>query len=791
MRILKLKLRGAIGIKKGLGVDEVEIDFTQFQPGLIALTGRNGSGKTTIMENLHPYRCMVSRDGSLQNHFFLKDSYRIIDFEIAGKFYKAQINIDALTGGSEAYLFESRIDTRTGELEYDHALNDGKLTTYDQALEKLLGTPELFFNSVFSGQKSKGIAELKPADRRKLFYELLNLNSYETYLEHAKSKLKAEELRLAEVEGEIRAIGENTDFSIEMHEEQLTVVRLKIKELQNEIEKNEHAIEQINEEIKQNEIEIQIGNESLKSNDEYKKTIATLFENLNAVTKDSNSKLARYESDLQDYYKIITNNGFLIKKKEEIETGLRLMDGIEELISTLQEKRNVLLEKKSAIQKGYSEAHQGLQKRERELHDKSKNLELLKQNLRTAQKDLNRVKEDAELISTVPCGTETGSKCRFLSNAFASEKNIEFFESEVKRISSEIKLLEINYNDLGSSINSQKELIEERCQIALKEVAEYTSIESELSKEKTLLADYKNRKYKEQLDQLLKAENEITLYQQKIDSTNKLIDELKASSSKEIYRITDEIEELQKKIDYDLAEKIAKKHEQISILQLRRQNLKHNLDARKTELENKRNEVARIIQLIEDLKKDLEKLEILKGKKLCIEDQIKDWAFLCKAFDKTGIPVLKLENSGVEITTIANELLSLFENKFRIVFETTSLTKDKKKLKETFDINIVEEDGVCEIGNKSGGQQVWLETAIQLAISLVVRQQGRNIQTSFLDEKDGALDLDNAYSYIEMLKKAHQMSGVYNTFIITHRTELLDFIPQQVKLSDGYLQILN
>jgi len=112
MRILKLKLRGAIGIKKGLGVDEVEIDFTQFQPGLIALTGRNGSGKTTIMENLHPYRCMVSRDGSLQNHFFLKDSYRIIDFEIAGKFYKAQINIDALTGGSEAYLFESRSEER-------------------------------------------------------------------------------------------------------------------------------------------------------------------------------------------------------------------------------------------------------------------------------------------------------------------------------------------------------------------------------------------------------------------------------------------------------------------------------------------------------------------------------------------------------------------------------------------------------------------------------------------------------------------------------------------------------
>ena len=171
--------------------------------------------------------------------------------------------------------------------------------------------------------------------------------------------------------------------------------------------------------------------------------------------------------------------------------------------------------------------------------------------------------------------------------------------------------------------------------------------------------------------------------------------------------------------------------------------------------------------------------------KVLIESEVKDYAFLAKAFDKTGIPVLKLENSGIEISSRANELLSLFENKFRIVFETTSWTKDKKKLKETFLINVVEDDGVCNLSDKSGGQQVWLETAIQLAISLVVRQQGRRIETSFLDEKDGALDIDNAYSYVQMLEKAHAMSGVHNTFIITHRPELLDMIPQKVVLRDG------
>jgi exonuclease SbcC len=181
MRILKLKLRGALGIKKGLGVDEIEIDFTDFKAGLIALTGRNGSGKTTIMENLHPYRCMVSRSGSLQQHFFLKDSYRILTFQHDGNIFESRILIDALTGGSEAYLYF--INPINDSCD---AVNDGKLSTYDIEIEKLLGSQELFFNSVFSGQKSKGIAELKPAERRKLFYELLNLNVYESYLETAK-----------------------------------------------------------------------------------------------------------------------------------------------------------------------------------------------------------------------------------------------------------------------------------------------------------------------------------------------------------------------------------------------------------------------------------------------------------------------------------------------------------------------------------------------------------------------------------------------------------------------------
>ena len=50
--LLKIKLRGAIGIKNGSGKDEVEVDFSKLPDGIIALCGENGKGKTTLLNIL-------------------------------------------------------------------------------------------------------------------------------------------------------------------------------------------------------------------------------------------------------------------------------------------------------------------------------------------------------------------------------------------------------------------------------------------------------------------------------------------------------------------------------------------------------------------------------------------------------------------------------------------------------------------------------------------------------------------------------------------------------------------
>jgi hypothetical protein len=55
MKLLDLKVRGSIGIKKGMGLDEISLDLSGVS-GLVALAGQNGRGKTTILECATPFR---------------------------------------------------------------------------------------------------------------------------------------------------------------------------------------------------------------------------------------------------------------------------------------------------------------------------------------------------------------------------------------------------------------------------------------------------------------------------------------------------------------------------------------------------------------------------------------------------------------------------------------------------------------------------------------------------------------------------------------------------------------
>lgn len=778
MKLLKLKLRGAIGIRKGLGLEEVEIDFTQFNSGIIALTGKNGGGKTTILENLHPYRQMVSREGSLQSHFYLKDSYRILTFEQDGSIYESKILIDALTSGSEAYLIKD-----------GSPLNDGKLGTYDLAIEKVLGSADLFFNSVFSGQKSKGIAELKPAERRKLFYELLNLDVYEVYLEQAKAELRTNENKLAEIEGEIKAL--STDqTSVDVLEDQRKQLLEDQAKIITRITDLDIEKDNLTKSLHELKVKLQLAEERQKQQSEIEEKITLLTKDIDQFTREHNTKVIRYNGEIEDRNKLIARNKKLLGNQKTIEEKLLEKKYFSDQIETC---KTYLLEAEksySNFQKDYSEKLKQLAEHEKDVNSLRNSHNELIRDLKEVNHRVEKVIQETSLISEVPCDEQTGVNCKFLINAYVGKNSLVGMNSLKTELEAKSLESEKSLHEAEAKLRTDKQLIDENYQLETSKLNEHIgNLKKDLLKYNVKLKEINDGNYEKLQEEAKNAENEIKMLEQSIAGTEKLLVEIQTSLDENVKRIEAEIQDLRKKIDNSIQNKIKEISAEIASTEDDMEGNKSALTSLAKDLDKSNSDIASIEAQVQLILNNEERIKKLNDQKSIVENEIRDWTFLTKAFDKTGIPVLKLENSGIEITTIANELLSIFENKFRIVFETTKLKADKKTFKESFDINVVDEDGACELSLKSGGEKVWAETALRLAISLVVRQQGKLIQTSFLDEVDGALSLDFAYLFLEMLRNAHNKSGVHNTFFITHRPELIDLIPQRISLADGYLKV--
>ena len=875
MNVLKLKLRGAIGIKRGIGLEEVEIDFTQFRPGIVLFVGDNGKGKSTVIDNMHSFRRLASKDGPLASHFYLKDSYRILTFEYEGEIYESKILIDGISGASEAYLYKAGVP-----------VNDGKLTTYDKAITNLLGSEELFFNSSFSAAEKKGIAGLKPAERRNLFYELLNLLSYEKYCDISKLSLKELEIRQSSLEGEIKSLQDQVErlnitpenlkevvIEKTQKEKILDDCKRDLERVRFQIDDRKQQFAKAEEKLKQNEVftNDKVEKENQLSSAEFNKTIEIsdldtekesklkqfeasnqhtleierLKQNLVTAQKEANtqknnvngkktiitSEIASIRADitscdekLDRIVKIAANNGTIKEKLAERE---KVVKSINELMA--EETR--LVTEKSGMQGEEKKALSGLTSLKSELQS-------IKQQIEAKKTEIERLDIEISTIDDVPCTEEIGSGCKFLITAHKSKTALPALIAEQKILSEQLLTASQNvdlaeaetlkFTNVLSSLDQKLEEIKinvktEAVALAELDKTNWQKLNDELSeaensrqifnsKKESLNAMLveKNRALVEYDTQLHNIEKQISgklqEYEKQISSLTNLIQRdkeiielsyiekktaLEKNHKEKAERLTQEIEQLNAKIDKQLVENIVQLNTELRAYELQQNDITEYEKTTDTAAKELATKAASMQQQLTQKQLNLDLIETKSAELQFVEREMKDYNFLISAFDKTGIPVLIMENLSVEITNGANDLLSLFDNKFRIAFETAKLTKDKKKMKEVFDINVVDADGLCELKMKSTGQKIWIETAIQLTVALMNKRKGKHIKTAWIDEKDGGLSEENAQNFMTMINEFYRKADVEKAYVITHRRALQEVAEQKIIFHDGYLEFLN
>jgi exonuclease SbcC len=769
--LVSIRLRGAIGIKKGIHKDEIFLDFDNYGNGLIALTGANGRGKTTLIENCHPYPQLLTRNGKLQDHFLLKDSLREVIYRNrteGGKLIKFLIQIDGQnkSGSCKYFVFDSSgYPTLTSDYEWIPRPGvDGNLKPYEDALNGIFGPMELFLRTAFITQRpTKKLPDLTDAtagEKKALFVELAGIDYLQRFADVAAERSRQEAAKNHDAEIKVKML-ENTVSSKADEEQGLKDSEETLKKAQAELaavtEQGKAAkadVDRLQAALNAEQIRQEKENEARKAVDKAQDEIDAL------------------DADKTRYQEFAKNKPVYAKEIAEYEA-------LQKTLEAENAKKQKVLEANSAKQQEYTQnlsAHnqkvKTIETERDNLCDRRNSLERL---VLTAENDIKLYERDA---------TEIKENCPSCGQRLPPEKLSEMkarrdqFVAKIEKERAELK----KHNAQLEEINKQIEnLGEQVAELSFDEPTPVKLDEFNDSALRTATARMSQINIAQSRAALAKAQEATA----RIDSIEKQIeDKLMYLEEKrmEVFKLIAGIEEgtlsrLSKELDSAVS-------------------LHASLTERYTAIKA---EIARQEAIMEATRRALAEIEAHENELEALRKQILDsmreggdWDLITKAFGKDGIQALELDALAPGISETANRILeSAYGDRFKIAIETTRIGGVGKKTKQIEDFLIYvtdSEDGDGEpalLDNKSGGEAVWIKRAIYDAFA-VIRKRNTNFAflSCFQDETDGALDSAAKTAYCRMLEAAHSESKLRHTFIITHSNEVKAMIDQKIDMEE-------
>jgi exonuclease SbcC len=765
MKILRLRVRGAIGFKKGLNLDSVDLDFSSLQ-GLIAFSGENGSSKSTCLEMLHPYARLVSRKGSLQQHFYGKDAEKELSFEFQGDHYKTLIKIDSESGRSEGYLWKNK--NEKSEV-------DGKISNYNKYIVELFGSPELFFNSVFCAQNSKKLNDMTTGDLKKLFSEFLRLD---TLCEYENTAKQCGNLLTAQAE-KLEREAEPLKELIYIYNEAATKLLVAKTDKQN----HEQRLSELTNNLKQAETKLTINQISIQKNELIKAKITALQDGLDRIEKEIRADQEQSETELGDLrskYRTIDTEVVGLESLLANESDIRSAAAMRNELSVLISKNKSLLE---VVSKKHFAAAQATLKKETEKSEYSLEIGKLigagKNNRDTLLLKIKQAKlKTSDLDKRDPeCKSTT---CSFIVSALSAQKDIPKLESTLADQLADIKIKTKAHDTTLNRINAEIEALRE---LESDKKSEKDQLEAKITESEDDLIKIKDR-----TDELARIDTALARKNDLGKQRMLLADEgikIKATWEKRITEKENQskqasaaIKEAESKINKDAENNLPVITNNIALIK----NSVADRTNKITEIAGKILSLEKEVALAQQAKKDFETKAAERSR---IVAESSEWTYLKNACGKDGLRALEIDSVAPVITGYANDLLlSTFGPSYTVKFRT----QDEETGREILDIIVIRDDGSeVLLDNLSGGEKVWSLKALRLAMTLITKEKsGKNFLSALADEEDGALDVDNAQNFIKLYRSFMPAGGFDDLYFISHKQECVAMSDHVVEFgSDG------
>lgn len=737
-----------IGVKfQGLTCFEEPAGFSTDAPGLIALVGRNGAGKTTALEAVFGalYRQMPSYPGPLYDQVRGDTASIVATFmDDLGDVIRAEVRLNAKRRTSECFL------TRRGE-----PVSTGKGRDYDEQVRRLFGSPELVLASVFASQSKTGAFLSMPrAQRKALFAELLALGRLVVLHEAAGNRQRAVESSMSASLAKLSTLGEGD--SLEEAEKALAAAAAAAESAEARARELRGAAEAWEAWRIENAAATAAHRQAVADLERAIAATMLLRSRAKALDERRERMVADWEArpmaqpldELGDRSELVQRVDLaraalltaeeqaadLLASERALDSALRERSRVEAELDTaarlLATERAALVRQSEPLDRAPCAAF--------ELWGPLGDGEPLPLSgtcplLSGAREAAQQVVEIDERLAEIPLARE-----RRLAEC-ASEEAVAALSARVDEIRA------LNLPKVTAMLRRTLESAEAEVRIHDAAVADAKSYAAEHERHLRLLAEHDESiaDVRAEIEQSLDAES---MAHDRMTEARAALDALGAGPTFG-------------------AEELRSAEDALRLAVAARAAAEARFEAARTR------ETRAIVVRRE-----------LAGLQRCNADV----ALLREALGPNGAQALMIDAAGPEVTAIVNDLLS--ETPFTIRLDTVRTKADGGQA-EDFAVHVFDGGAERSAEQFSGGQKVFLGEAIGLGLAVFnARRSGVHWRTLFRDETAGALDPENAQHYVRMLRRALVAGGFANCLFVSHVPEVWEQADTVLHVGGGRIE---
>ena len=795
MQVLSLTLKGFRGIRDGLRRDTLTLDFEALagDAALVAIVGGNGRGKTTLMDNMHPYLTMPARAMAVgpggfayYDHVCLPESEKDLVWAHDGVRYRSQVVIRAGTRRrTEAFLFEQSGGAWRPLQLPDGTVSDGKVDTYTRCVEAVCGSADTFFTSVFSAQGKRQLSHYRNAEIKTLLADLLGQEEIRTLGQKAGEVARTLKCGLGSVRQELAGLDdESRRIGDERHRLEGAGTRIA------QALAARAAADAARDAARTLQARLVAEREQTVTTQAQRRRL--LDERQAAIEADAQGMAALDTQDRREQERM-TGLGQRIservaqgrKRRDTLET--RRQDQLRVLVAAPSVLRAVrLLPRSQDVLSARTDRvghwRQQVQQWTQCVSARTAAQLRLAQIEREAGQAVLRTKELARrlgLTGEVPCaGSDLQGRCKLLADAHEAHALVPNAQAEIHRLTVEKRSVQIQLDQsetmsqtlahapgecaraerqetLARDRVSRLALLAARVEEIDRARAAVAAVEQELAALATTVSADESPDERSERERILGSREQIAVRcQQLAEQTRERVGRLDAALSglpapfaeQALVAANDSVAR---------AAAALTAAEQAHLLAVRDGQSWEAATRQLAGVADRRAEVA--------------------ARLARVESALGGWTLFARCMSNDGLIALAIDDAGPALSGLANDLLlACYGPRFTVSIHTLVET-GKGDQKEGFDIVVHDGDSgdSKSVSLMSGGERLWINECLTRAVALyLARHSGRRYRTLFSDEADGALDAERKRMFMAMKREVLRLGGYEREFFVSQTPEL-------------------